>query len=294
VYLVTVTTFRETLENNNFALTAELNLTGQAKASTVRSQGSLLKSFVDGVQITDNPYGRIQMSALAAAGLLIQDGIDAIPQMACRDRNRTALTSDLIGARALGVESLILMRGDGYPHANGPPPVFDLGAKELIATARSLDNNDEPHSFHIGSIATVFKPVKGWNPSELTAKVDAGAQFIQTQLCFDIDVLRRYLARLLVAKLTWRSYLVIGIATLPSAATAKWLQQNLRGAVVPDQIVNRLEGAEDPEYEGVQICAELIQQLSEVPGVSGVNLMTPGDMSTIPAAIQASGIRPCI
>lgn len=294
MYLVTVTTFREALENNNFALTAELNLTGHAKASAVRSQGSLLKSVVDGVQITDNPYGRIQISALAAAGLLIQDGIDAIPQMACRDRNRTALTSDLIGARALGVESLILMRGDGYSRADGPPPVFDLGAKELIATARSLDDDDEPHSFNIGSIATVFKPVKGWNPSELIAKVDAGAQFIQTQLCFDIGVLKRYLTRLLAAKLTWRSYLVIGIATLPSAATAKWLQQNLRGAVVPDQTVNRLESARDPEYEGVQICAELIQQLSEVPGVSGVNLMTPGDMSTIPAAIQASGVRACI
>jgi methylenetetrahydrofolate reductase (NADPH) len=289
-----MTTFRETLEDNKFALTAELNLTGKANAASIKAQGALLQSVVDGVQITDNPYGQVQMSSLAAAGLLIQDGIDAIPQMACRDRNRTALESDLLGARALGVESLVLLRGDGYSTtAGGPVSVWDLGARELIATAKRMNDDPEPHSFHIGSIATVFKPVKGWNPSELIAKVDSGARFIQTQLCFDIPVLKRYLTRLLEAQLTWRSYIVIGIATLPSAATARWLQQNQRGALVPDEIVSRLNDAQDPELEGVQICVELIQQLSETPGVSGVNLMTPGDMATIPAAIQASGIRTC-
>jgi methylenetetrahydrofolate reductase (NADPH) len=287
----TVTTFRESLGSNNFSITAELNLTAGADASTVKAQGALLHPVVDGVQITDNPYGQVQMSSLAAAGLLLQEGIDAIPQMACRDRNRTALTSDLIGARALGVESLILMRGDGYASASDPASVFELGAKELIATARDLSDGTDPHRFHIGCIATVFKPKKGWNPSELSARIDSGAAFIQTQLCFDMDVLRRYMGLLVAAKVTWRASIIVGIATLPTAQNARWLQKNLRGAVVPDQIVDRLEGSADPEHEGVKICAELIDELSGIPGVSGVNLMTPGDMHSIPAAIDASGVR---
>jgi methylenetetrahydrofolate reductase (NADPH) len=246
---------------------------------------------VDGIQITDNPYGHVQMSSLAAAGLLLQADIDAVPQMSCRDRNRTALESDLIGARALGVESLILFRGDGYRAPDGPTPVFDLDAKQLITAARGFGNDEDPHRFHIGCVATVFNPVAGWQPDELMAKADSGAQFIQTQLCFDMDVLRRYMARLVAAKLTWRTNIVIAVAALPSALSAQWLQQNLRGALMPDTVVSRLEAAKDPEYEGVKICAELLQELAEIPGVSGANLMTPGNVETIPAAIEASGIR---
>lgn len=286
-----MTSFRDALRNRDFALTAELNLTATASAAGVRDQGSLLRHVIDGIQITDNPYGRVQMSSLAAASLLLQADIDAIPQMNCRDRNRTALESDLIGARALGVESLIVLRGDGNQGPDGPTPVFDLDAKQLIAAARGFSDDEDPHRFHIGCVATLFNPVAGWQPDELKAKTDLGAQFIQTQLCFDMGVLRRYMARLVAAKLTWRTDIVVAIAALPSASSARWLQQNLRGALVPDEVVKRMEAAQDPEYEGVKICAELLQELIEIPGISGANLMTPGEMETIPAAIQASGIR---
>jgi methylenetetrahydrofolate reductase (NADPH) len=286
-----MTTFRDALRNRDFALTAELNLTVTANAAGVIAQGSLLRDVVDGIQITDNPYGRVQMSSLAAAGLLLQADIDAIPQMTCRDRNRTALESDLIGARALGVESLIVLRGDGYQGPDGPTPVFDLDAKQLIAAARGFSDDEDPHRFHIGCVATLFNPVAAWQPDELQAKTDAGAQFVQTQLCFDLGVLRRYMACLVAAKLTWRTDVVVAIATLPSASSARWLQQNLRGALMPDEVVARMETARDPEYEGVKICTELLQELAEIPGVSGANLMTPGDMETISTAIRASGIR---
>jgi methylenetetrahydrofolate reductase (NADPH) len=284
-----MTTFRDALRNRDFALTAELNLTETASAAGVMAQGSMLRDVVDGIQITDNPYGRVQMSPLAAASLLLQADIDAIPQMTCRDRNRTALESDLIGARALGVESLIAMRGHGTP--DGPTPVFDIGAKQLIAAAHSYSEDEDPHSFHIGCVATMFKPVAGWQPDELKAKADSGAQFIQTQLCFDMDVLRRYVARLVAAKLTWRTSVVVAVAALPSAESAQWLQRNLRGALMPEEVVQRLEAAQDPEHEGVKICAELLQELAEIPGVSGAHVMTPGDTETIRDAIQASGLR---
>ncbi len=284
-----MTTFREALRDRDFALTAELNLTATASAAGVMAQGSLLRDVVDGIQITDNPYGRVQMSSLTAAGLLLQADIDAIPQMTCRDRNRTALESDLIGARALGVESLIVMRGDAAP--DGPTPVYDIAAKQLIAIAHDFSEDDDPHSFHIGCVATMFNPGARWQPDELKAKTDSGAQFVQTQLCFDLDILRRYVTRLVATKLTWRTSIVVAVAALPSAQSAQWLQQNLRGALMPDEVVRRLEAAKDPEYEGVKICAELLQELVEIPGVSGANVMTPGDMETIPAAIRGSGIR---
>jgi methylenetetrahydrofolate reductase (NADPH) len=287
-----VTTFREALASDGFAVSAELNLTEATGASTVVEQAALLRSVVDGVQVTDNPYGRVQIPSLVAAGLLIGEGIDPIPHMSCRNRNRTALASDLIGARILGVESLVLLRGEGYANAGGAAAVFELDARELIAMAEGMNDDDEPLRFNIGTIATLFKPSARWQPKGVVAKIDAGAQFIQTQLCFDPDVLKRYMAGLVSARVTWRASVVVSVATLPDAETARWLQRNLRGAVVPEYVVSRMDGANDPESEGVAICAELIQAFAEIPGVSGVNVMTPGDMTTIPAAIRSARIRP--
>ncbi len=281
-------TFRDAVRSNEFTLTAELNLNQRADAQTLLRQVELLGPLVDAIQTTDNPYSQVQISALAAASLILGRGFDAVPQFNCRDRNRTALESDLLGAMALGVESVLLLRGDAYKNSADSKAVFDLDAKELIAKARSLSGAD---GFYIGGVATVFKPVAGWQPDELNAKVDAGAQFIQTQLCFDTNVLRRYIGHLVSAKLTWRSHIVIGVATLPSAEAARWLQRNLRGALMPDELVERMEQAQDPEEEGVKICAELMQEFSEIPGVSGANLMTLGNIETIPAAISASGLR---
>ena len=137
----------------------------------------------------------------------------------------------------------------------------------------------------------VFNPKSGWKPTSLLAKVEAGARFIQTQLCFDVATLRRYMNHVVEAQLTWKTAVIVSVATLPSAMSAKWLRKNLRGSVVPKKVIRRLEQARDPEQEGIIICSELLQELGEVPGVSGAHLMTPGNLETIPAAILASGLR---
>jgi len=281
-------TFRDAVDSNEFTLTAELNLARRVDAQTLLKQVEMLGPLVDAIQTTDNPYSQVQISSLAAASLILGGGFDAIAQFTCRDRNRTALASDLLGAKALGVKSVLVLRGDGYKNPKDTKAVFDLDAKELIAKARSLSGAD---GFYIGGVATVFKPVAGWQPDELNAKAEAGAQFIQTQLCFDTNVLRRYMEHLVSAKLTWRTHIVIGVATLPSAEAARWLQRNLRGALMPDTLVERMEQAQDPEAEGVRICAELLEEFTEIPGVSGANIMTLGSVETIPAAISASGLR---
>ena len=248
----------------------------------------MLGNFVDGIQVTDNPYAWVQMSALSAAGILIDHGVDAVPIMTCRDRNRIALQSDLLGLQALGVTSLMLMRGPRVPKNHSVPAstVFDLSGRELIVLASSLDD-----IFFIGTTARAFRPKRGWRAETLAAKAAAGARFVQTQLCFNMDILRHYMECFVEAKLT-RSYsVIVTLSPLPSATTARWVKENMSDSRIPDALIQRLEDAKNPEQEGIAICAELMQEISGIPGVSGVNMMTTGDPEAIPAAIQASGLR---
>jgi methylenetetrahydrofolate reductase (NADPH) len=289
-------TFREAIRKRGFVLTAELSLDRESDGAAVLGQAAILSPQVDALQVPDNPGGRVQMTPLAASSLLIQNGIDPIAHLGCRDRNRIALESELLSLGALGVTSLFLLRGDELPDEYRPrsKQVFELGARKLIESARALADDPTVTSvpdFCIGTAATVFSPKAGWQPNSLLAKVEAGARFIQTQLCFDLPALRRYMTHLVDAQLTWRCAIIVSVATLPNAVTARWLRKNLRGSLVPKKIIRRLELARDPEREGIAICAEMLQELADMPGVSGANLMTPGNPETIPAAIQAAGLR---
>jgi methylenetetrahydrofolate reductase (NADPH) len=291
---------QQAIRNGGFALTAEL--TPCADPDRLVGQARQLAGAVDAVQVTDNPGGRAHMSALVAAGLLRQAGMDPVLHMSCRDRNRVALYGDLIGAAGLGITSLLIMRGN-EPPARGRAPVkgvFELGAKRLIAAARAMRDGEgaaalgsgsgRTADFFIGAIATVFSPKATWQPRTLLEKIDAGARFIQTQLCFDMAILRRYMARLVAAQLPRRAHVLVGLAPLPSAAIARWLRNNLKGAVMPDAVIRRMEQARDAEQEGVKICAELLQEAAEIPGISGANLLTPANLDLIPAAIRAAGV----
>ena len=147
--------------------------------------------------------------------------------------------------------------------------------------------------FLIGANAEMFKPEADWEPKNLIRKCDAGANFVQLQICFDMNVARRYMARIVAAKLTHRASFIMGLSPLPSAEAARWIRENVKGALVPDAIVSRLERASDPESEGVDICAALLREAATIPGVSGANLLTLGNLETIPAAVAASGLRSC-
>jgi len=255
-----------------------------------------LASAVDAVQVTDNPGEHIHLSPLAVASMLLNVGIDPVLQMSCRDRNRIALHSDLLGAAALGVSSLLLMRGKKNSTKLGSraKSVFDWGTEKLIADANSMQSNSpfsNPVDFYIGSIATVFKPDREWTPAKITAKTDAGVRFIQTQLCFDIDILRHYMARLVAEKLIERIDVIVGIAPVPSADIARWLAKNLRGAVMPGKIVKRLRQSAAPEQEGISICAEFLHEAAQIPGVSGANLTSLGNPEAIVDAVQLSEVK---
>ena len=289
-------TFRDALQKKDFVITAELNLARESDAAAVVEQATVLSTHVDAIQVPDSPDARVQMTPLAVSNILIQNEIDTIAHLSCRDRNRVALESELLSLGAMGVTSVLLLRGDELPKNHRPKvkQVFELGGKKLIETARALADDPTVASapdFCIGTVATVFTPKAAWRPTSLLTRVEAGARFIQTQICFDTAALSRYMTHLVEAKLTWQTAIIVSLATLPSAVTARWLRKNLRGSLVPKKVVRRLEQARDPEQEGVAICAELLQKLGEIPGVSGAHLMTPGDPATIPAAIQAAGLH---
>ncbi len=288
-------TFKESLKTQDFVVTAHINLAEAQDAESLLRQGEILRPAVDAVQLSDS--AQVHMSGIAAAALLLQHGIDPIVHMNCRDRNRIALQKDLIGAAALGVTSVLVMRGKTIPDGKKLEArnVFDIPALELMAYIQGLKQAEDSSlvsEFLVGANAEVFDPETDWTPKNLIRKCDAGANFVQLQICFDLDVARNYMARIVASKLTHKANFIMALAPLPSADAARWVQDNVKGALVPEFIIERLERASDPEREGIEICAELMQELATIPGVSGVNLVTPGRIASIPAAIEASGVRP--
>lgn len=283
-------TFKHALRTQDFSLTAELALNAFTGRAELIAQAKALAPHVDALQLPESIEKEVHLAPLAAAAILLAEGIDPVMHMNCRDRNRVALIADLLGAKALGVSSLLVMRGKQVQAGVEVKQVYDWGAKKLIAAANSMEDAD----FLIGSIATVFKPDRDWKPEHLPTKADAGVRFVQTQICFNTDLLRHYMARLVAERLTQRVNVIVGVAPLPSADIAQALGKNLRGAVVPAKVVKRLREAADPEREGIELCAELLSEIADIPGVSGANLMCFGNFDAVTEAIRVSGVRTAI
>jgi len=286
-------TFKDSLKTKDFVLTAHVNLVEAPDAESLIRQGEILRPAVDAVQVTDS--SQMHMSGIAAAALLLQQDIDPIVHMTVRDRNRIALQKDLIGAAALGVTSILVMRGKKIPDGRkvGVRNVFDTSALEIMAYIQSLKEAETASPVSdllVGAKAEIFNPDADWTPDNLIRKCDAGTNFIQLPICFDMVVVRNYMARIVASKLTRRVRFIMALSPLPSADTARWVRDNVRGALVPKSIIERMDQASDPEREGIEICAELLQELATIPGVSGANLLTLGKLETIPAAIDASGV----
>ncbi len=286
--------FSERLAAGRFVLTAEVTPPVSASRDALLAKALPLKGLADAVNVTDGAGARPHMGALTAASIMVEAGIEPILQLTCRDRNRIALQSDLLGAAASGVRNLLMLRGDD-PTAGDQPDtkaVFDLDARQLLQTARKLRDESELPSgrkidgrceFFLGAADNPVDPPPGWKPDGLRAKLAAGAQFVQTQFCMDADVVRRYVAHL--AEHGVSAYLLIGVAPLRSAKSARWMRDKLYGTIMPDRCIARLEAAKDPQAEGVRICFELIRELSNIPQVAGCHVMAPGHDSALPEVL---------
>jgi methylenetetrahydrofolate reductase (NADPH) len=287
--------FKDAIRNRDFAVSAEIFLRPESSVDSIIEQADVLRDHVDAILLTDNQFGRIHMSPLVAASILINAGVDPIVQIASRNRNRLALISDLIGAAALGVTSLLLVRGDHAPKEYNPrpKPVLDVNAAELIRIASTVSQDPEilhAPDFCIGGLVRAHRPEKSWDGKLLMEKIDAGAGYLQASICMDVDVLKTFMKRLVDNGIVRRTSFIASTAILGSAEDARWLQDNRRNVSIPDSIVDRLEKASNPRQEGINICTEILQAMREIPGISGTKIMAAQDLTTIPETIDAAGL----
>jgi methylenetetrahydrofolate reductase (NADPH) len=296
-----VSELQRRLQSADFVITTEVSPPLSADASEFVAGAMPLKGLATAVNVTDGAGAKAHMSALVASHFLAQNGIEPIFQMTCRDRNRIALQSDLLGAMALGIRNILILKGDD-PKAGDQPdakPVFDLDSAALLATAHAMRAKrvlptgtaiKGDVSLFLGAADMPIDPAPGWVPKSLMAKADAGADFTQTQFCMDMKVARNYAARLVDLGLAQRLPMLIGVCPIPSAKSARWMREKLFGTLIPDEIIDRLEQAADPKQEGKKICVEILQQLATIPGVAGAHIMAPVNPSAVPEVIAASGV----
>ncbi|HTO48653.1 MAG TPA: methylenetetrahydrofolate reductase [Burkholderiales bacterium] len=289
------------LADGRFVLTAELSPPVATDPAAFVAAAQPLRGLASAVNVTDGASAKAHLSSLAAAHFLVRERIEPILQMTCRDRNRIALQGDLLGAVALGIRNILVLRGDD-PSAGDQPdakPVFDVGTTAVLAMAHRMRTERTLPSgaaiagavpLFLGAAETPIDPPPGWRPDGLIAKADAGADFVQTQFCMDIGVVRRYAARLLELGVAERVPILIGVAPIPSARSARWMREKLFGTLIPDAIVDRLERAADPKREGRAICVELIRELAAIPGIAGAHVMAPRDHSALADVLAASGV----
>ncbi|MBL8906838.1 MAG: methylenetetrahydrofolate reductase [Rhizobiales bacterium] len=279
-------TLESKLAEGRFVITAEVAPPLTASADVLIERVKPLEGLVDAVNVTDAASARAALSSFAASAILVREGFEPVLQTTCRDRNRIALSSDLLGAAAQGVRNLLILHGDDPKTGDMPDakPVYDLDSRAVMSLARDMRDEGcllsgreiiEPPHFHIGCADAPVDPSDNWEPKGLEAKIAAGAQFAQTQFCFDAALAERYFARLDALGITKRLKIIAGIGPLLSAKQARFMNEKLFGVSIPASIIDRLEAASDPKAEGRAICVELIDRLRAMKGVSGVHIMAP-------------------
>lgn len=279
----------ERLRAKQFVVTAEITTFDGVDADQLRQRARMIAPYVTAINCTDNTGARVHLSSVACGAIIAQMGLEPVVQMTCRDRNRIALQSDLLGAAALGAKNILCLTGDDVSAGDHPDakPVFDIDSIQLIRLAKTLRDEKRYLSgrkikpapeFFIGAAENPFAPPLDYRPERLAKKIEAGAQFIQTQLVFDIPVLKEFLHRARDSGLLDRVFILPGIGFLKSLKVAEFLRDHVPGVVLPNALLERLRGVPEAqqEAEGMEIWAELIEQVREFEGVAGVHLFSFG------------------
>lgn len=293
------------LESGEFAVAAELSPPRGVNLEAIARDASILRDYADAVNVTDNQAASVRMSSIAVSALLIQHGIEPVVQMTCRDRNRLAIQSDLLGAAALGARNVLCLSGDhgkwgDHPHAKN---VYDVDSIHLIRLVRNMVDNGcldngrdikpKPNLF-IGAAANPFAPPYDYRPYRLAKKIAAGARFIQTQLIYNVDRFREYMKQVNDLGLVEQVYIFAGVGPLKSVRVAEYMAAKVAGMDVPQALVDRMAKtpkAAQPE-EGIRICTEIIEQVREIPGVAGLHIMAVHWADSVPEIVSRSGLYP--
>jgi len=293
------------LRSGRFALTGELGPPRGADAESVRKKAAFLKGMVDAVNITDNQTAVVRMSSLGACLIAKQEGLEPVYQMVCRDRNRIAMQSDILGAAALGVHTMLCLSGDHQTFGDHPgcKKVFDLDSIQLLGMVKTMRDEGRfqsgaeisvPPQMFIGAAANPFAEPHEFRIQRLAKKVAAGADFIQTQCVYNMERFQAWLNQARDMGLTEKVYILAGVTPLKSLGMARYMKKNVPGMDVPQEYITRLQGVEkkDQAREGMEICCEQIQQMREMKGLAGIHLMAIEWEHRVPEIVKKAGLLP--
>lgn len=288
-----------------FAVTSELNPPDSADPEDVYRAALVLSEVCDGINAVDASGANCHMSSVAICALLTRVGYEPVYQVSCRDRNRIAIQGDLLGAAAMGVYNVLCLTGDDVLAGDQPEAkrVFDFDSIQLLRTARMMRDKaiflsgrklTTAPCFFLGAAANPFAPPYDWRPHRLGKKIAAGAEFIQTQYCFDVPRFREYMRQVRDLGLHKLAYILVGVGPLRSAKAAEFMRTKVPGVVIPDEIVDRLRKTpkERQQEEGRKICIEIIQQIREIEGVSGVHIMAYRQEELVADIVLEAGLLP--
>ncbi|MCP4423214.1 MAG: methylenetetrahydrofolate reductase [Chloroflexi bacterium] len=293
------------LRSGRFAVTAELNPPDSADPEDVYKAALVLSEVCDGINAVDASGAHCHMSSVAICALLTRAGYEPVYQVACRDRNRIAIQGDLLGAAAMGVRNVFCITGDDVSIGDQPEAkrVFDFDSIQLLRTARMMRDEavflsgrklTTPPRMFLGAAANPFVPPYDWRPLRLAKKVAAGADFIQTQYCFDVPRFEKFMQRVRDLGLHEKAFILVGVGPLRSERAAEYMRSNVPGVVVPDAIIERLRKTpkKQKQAEGKRICTEIVQQLREIEGVAGVHVMAYRQEKLVAQIVEEAGLLP--
>lgn len=293
--------FERVLRAGLFAVTTELDPPDSADPEDVYRRARVFDGWVDAINATDGSGANCHMSSMAVCALLTRVGYAPVMQMSCRDKNRIAIQGDILGGAAMGVCNVLCLTGDGVQAGDHPQalPVFDLDCMTLLETARTL--RDEHHFLSVRQITFAPRVLLGaaenpfaqpleWRAQRLAKKVAAGAQFIQTQWCYDVPMLRTFMRHVEDLGLFDKVFMLVGVGPLRSAKSAEWIRTHVPGVHIPDAVLKRLAGAADQAAEGRRLCIDLIQEIRAIKGVHGVHVMAFRQEHTVAEIIERSGV----
>ena len=289
------------LRRGDFAVTAELNPPDTADPHEVYDRGAVFDGWVDAMNATDGSGANCHMSSVGICALLTRVGYAPVLQISCRDRNRIAIQGDVLGAAAMGVNNVLCLTGDGVQAGDQPgaKPVFDLDCMSLLLTIRTLRDEGQflsgrkitaPPQLFLGAAINPFAPPHDFRALRLKKKIEAGAQFVQSQYCYDVPMLKKYMDQVTDMGLHENCFILIGVGPLASARAARWMRSNVPGVHIPDYIIGRLEGSKDQKQEGKQICIDIIREVREIAGVSGIHVMAYRQEELVADIVRESGV----
>jgi len=297
------TNLEKVLESGMFAVTAEAGPPKGTSPAVVQRKGEQLRNCCDAINVTDNQTAIVRMSSVAGCTLLKAQGIDPVMQIVCRDRNRIAIQSDVLGAVALGIGNILCLSGDHQEFGNHPSAknVFDIDSIQLVQTLKAMRDEKKficgeemsgEAPLYIGAAANPFADPFEFRVTRLAKKIKAGADFIQTQAIYDLPKFRKWMEMVRERGLDEQVHILAGIIPIRSVGMARYMRDYVSGVSVPDEIITRMEQAEDAKEEGVKIPLEIIEELKEMPGIHGIHIMAVGWESIVPEIVERAGLLP--